>query len=454
MKKKKITLILAIALSLLIAGSFFVFFAGKGEDGDKKAKDEGPITLRILYFQWAPGNAVAKTAALYEAATGGKVKVETELPGFVEWQTKWLASIAAQEYVWDIIVIDSQWLGQAVDGGHIIELTDLVGDKPFTKKIPPLMQEYYMGDPTNQGKIWSVPLEADAQILIYRTDLLEDDPGEAAAFKAKYGYDLGAPKTWFQLRDIAEHFTRPDENLYGYAAKWGIPYDVITWDFAEILWGFGGAFWDRETRQVEGILNTPEAVEALTFYKSLTEFAPPGWANFTFDHTIQVMSQGIVSMIVEWSSFAPSLQDPENSKVHDRIAFTIPPAGPKAHYASMGGQPMTISAYSPYQKEAADFIEWFYEEEQMWTFAENWGHPANLDILSSQRFWDILPQNKTMYEVLPYVRDVWNIPPYPEMLIASEELLNAAVTGDMEIDKALNRLAGIHQRMINEFYGL
>jgi multiple sugar transport system substrate-binding protein len=438
--------IIAAVLVIIVAGSFTLVFA-KGEKG----KPEGPITLNILYFQWAPGNAVAKTAAGYEAATGGKVKVETELPGFVEWQTKWLASIAAQEYVWDIIVIDSQWLGQAVDGGHIIELTDLVGDKPYVEKVPPLMKEYYMGDPTNQGKIWSVPLEADAQILVYRTDLFGDS-AEKSAFKKQYGYDLDVPKTWFELRDIAQHFTRPDEDLYGIALKWGIPYDVITWDFAEILWGFGGAYWDRETRQVEGILNTPEGVEALNFYKSLTKFAPPGWASFTFDHTVQVMSQGIVAMIVEWSSFAPSIQDPENSKVHDKVAFAIPPAGPKAHYASLGGQPMTISAYSPYQQEAADFIEWFYEDEQIWTYAENFGHPANMDVLSSQRFWDILPQNKTMYDVLPYVRDVWNIPTYPEMLIASEELLNAAVTGDMDVETALNRLAGIHQRMLDEFY--
>jgi len=451
MRNKKLFLILAAVLVIIVAGSFSLVFAS-GKEGKGK-KPEGPVTLRILYFQWAPGNAVAKTAAGYEAATGGKIKVETELPGFVEWFAKWLAAAQAQQYVWDIVVIDSQWLGLAVDGGHIIELTDLVGDKPFIQQIPPTMKPYYMGDPTDQGKIWSVPLEADAQLLCYRTDLL-GDAAEKRAFKAKYGYDLDVPKTWFQLRDIAEHFTRPNEGLYGYACKWGIPYDVITWDFAEVLWGFGGAFWDRETKQVEGILNSPESVEALKFYKSLTKYAPPGWANFTFNETVQVMSQGIVSMIVEWSSFAPSISDPANSKVYDRVAFDIPPAGPKAHFASLGGQPMTISAYSPYQQEAADFIEWFYQEEQIWTYAENDGHPAYLDVLSSPRFWDILPQNKAMYEVLPYVRDVWNIPPYNELLVPSEELLNAAVTGDMDVETALNRLAGIHQRVLNEFYGM
>ena len=37
------------------------------------------------------------------------------------------------------------------------------------------------------------------------------------AFKAKYGYDLAVPKTYAQMRDIAEFFYRPDENRYGIA---------------------------------------------------------------------------------------------------------------------------------------------------------------------------------------------------------------------------------------------
>jgi multiple sugar transport system substrate-binding protein len=443
--RKKILIILAVFLVLVVAGSVSLVFA-KGEK-----KPEGPVTLRILYFQWAPGNAVAKTAAGYEAATGGEVKVLTELPGFNEWYSKWLASVQAQEYVWDIIVIDSQWLGMAVDADSAVELTPLIGDKPFVKQIPPTMKEYYMGDPTDSGKIWSVPLEADAELVAYRTDLF-GDPKEKANFKKKYGYDLEVPKTWYHLRDIAEFFYRPDQNLYGYISKFGIPYDVITWDFDQVLWCFGGAFWDRATKTAEGYINSPQAVEAMEFYKSLSKYAPPGWPNAAFDETVQSMSQGLVAMAIEWSSFAPSISDPDNSIVYDKVAFAIPPAGPKAHFISLGGQPMTISAYSPYAEEAAAFIEWFYQPEQIWTYAENDGHPAYMDVLSSQRFWDILPQNKALYEALPYVRDVWNIPVYNELLQASQELLNSAVTGAKPIKAALDELAAKHQKILDDFY--
>jgi multiple sugar transport system substrate-binding protein len=444
---KKTTLLIILVVAVVLVGSFALVYAGKG--GEKKA--EGPITLRALYFQWAPGNALAKTAAKYEEATGGKVKVETELPGFNEWYSKWLASIQAQEYVWDIIVIDSQWLGMAVDANSAVDLTSLIGNKPFINQIPPTMKPYYMGDPTDSGKIWSVPLEADAELLFYRKDLM-DDPKEKAGFKKKYGYDLKVPETWYQLRDIAEYFTRPQQNLYGYISKFGIAYDVITWDFDQVLWCWGGAFWDRKTKTAEGYINSPTAVKAMEFYKSLTKFAPPGWPNAAFDETVQSMSQGLVMFAVEWSSFAPSMFDPNNSKVYDKIGVAIPPKGPKAHYISLGGQPMTISAYSPHQKEAADFITWFYQPDQIWTYAENLGHPAYEDILKSERFWKILPQNKALWEAVPYVRDIWNIPVYNELLQASQELLNSAVTGAKPIKAALDELAAKNQKVLDDFY--
>lgn len=443
MRRKMLFVVCVAVMAVLLMGSLSVAFA-------KEGKGKG-TTLRLLYFSWAPGNALAKVAAGYEEATKGKVKAETELPGFNEWYSKWLASVQAQEYVWDIIVIDSQWLGMAVEAGSAVDLTKLIGNKPFVKQIPPTMKPFYMGDPTDSGKIWSVPLEADAELVFYRKDLMED-PKEKAGFKKKYGYDLKVPETWFQLRDIAEFFTRPNQNLWGYISKFGNPYDVITWDFNQVLWSWGGDFWDRETKTAQGYINSPIAVEAMEFYKSLSKFAPKGWQSAAFDETVNSMSQGIVMFAIEWSSFAPSMFDPKNSKVWDKIGIAVPPKGPKAHWVSLGGQPMTISAYSKKQKEAAAFIEWFYQPDQIWKYAEAQGHPAYMDVLSSERFWKILPQNKALYDALPYVRDVWNIPVYNELLQSSQELLNSAVTGAKPIKAALDELAAKHQAILDGFY--
>ena len=82
--------------------------------------------------------------------------------------------------------------------------------------MAPATVKYYAEYPKAAASTGPIPLEGDAAGWAYRKDWFED-PKEMEAFKAKYGYDLGVPKTYKQLRDIAEFFYRPDEKSYGIA---------------------------------------------------------------------------------------------------------------------------------------------------------------------------------------------------------------------------------------------
>jgi multiple sugar transport system substrate-binding protein len=438
--------VLVMRRTLLIAVIMVLFVASFAMAADK--------TLRVLYFQWDPGNAVQALGAQYEKATNGKVAVVTELPAFTDWYTKWLANVQSQDYAWDLVVIDSQWIGMAVAANAVVDITDFVAARPIFKDVPSYYKPYYMGDPTGKGRVWSLPLEADAELLFYRKDLM-NDATEKANFKKKFGYELAVPKTWFQLRDIASFFNRPEKNLYGYISKFGKDYDVITWDFNNILWGWGAEFWDRNTKMAKGIpnaINSPAGVEAMNFYKSLTAFAPPGWPTAAFDTTVNSMSQGLVMFAVEWSSFAPSMFDPKNSKVWDKVGVAVPPAGPKAHWVSLGGQPLTVSAFSPNQKEALDYLNWVYSYDNLMKYAQAHGHPSFGKVLSSPDFWKILPQNKLLWEATPFVKDIWNCQGYDELLTATQENLNMAVTGNIAVQKALDNIVERNQKTFDTYY--
>jgi hypothetical protein len=63
-----------------------------------------------------------------------------------------------------------------------------------------------------------------------------------------------------------------------------------------------------------------------------------------------------------------------------------------------------------------------------------------------------MPQNKTEWESVPYLRDIWTIPVYNELLQSSQELLNQAVSGDKPIKEALDELAARHQKVLDEYY--
>jgi len=431
---------LLIAVVLVLAVAFSLSAADK--------------TLRVLYFQWDPGNAVQALGNAYTKAMNGKVEVVTELPAFTDWYTKWLANVQSQDYAWDLVVIDSQWIGMAVAANAVIDLTDWVAKKPIFQDVPKYYRPYYMGDPNGKGRVYSLPLEADAELLFYRKDLM-NDPTEKANFKKKFGYELAVPKTWFQLRDIASFFTRPEKNLYGYISKFGKDYDVITWDFDQVLWCFGGEFWDRDKKMAKGLpngINSKFGIDAMNYYKSLTAYAPPGWPTAAFDTTVNSMSQGLVMFAIEWSSFSPSMFDPKNSKVWDKIGIAVPPEGPAGHWGSLGGQPMTVSAFSKNQKDALDYLGWIYTYDNLMVYAKAHGHPSFGKILASPEFHKILPQNKALLDATPFVKDVWNCQGYDELLTATQENLNMAATGNKDVKAALDDIAERNQKTLDQYY--
>jgi multiple sugar transport system substrate-binding protein len=167
--------------------------------------------LTILWAEWDPANYLQELVNEYQAETGVAVTVET-VP-WPDFQTKAFTEFNAQGSAYDLVVGDSQWLGAGSTQGHYVDLTDFVAEHNLTEVMAPATMEYYSkyGD-----KYWAVPLEGDAVGWAYRKDWFEN-PDEMAAFKAKYGYDLGVPKDFKQLIDIAEFFTRPDQNMYGAA---------------------------------------------------------------------------------------------------------------------------------------------------------------------------------------------------------------------------------------------
>lgn len=87
------------------------------------------------------------------------------------------------------------------------------------------------------------------------------------------------PGTYRQLRDVAEFFTRPSDGLWGIALYGSADYDACTSAFNNILWSFGGELWNPDEAVAQGYIDSPAAKRALSFYKELFAFAPPGFTD-------------------------------------------------------------------------------------------------------------------------------------------------------------------------------
>ncbi len=413
-----------------VLGALALFGCG-GDKGAGGGKDE----LVILWAQWQPADALQKLVDTYP----GGIRVRVEQVPWAQYLDKRNTVWAGKSSEYDIIIGDSQWLGQGAEEKHYVDLTDWMKTAVKMDDITPAALAAYGEYPAGSGKYYAMPCESDGIGFAYRKDLFED-PKEMAAFRAKYGYDLAPPKTWGQFRDIAEFFTRPDQKLYGCALFYSKQYDSVTMGFEQVLWCYGGDWVDKNENPM-GVINSPDAVRALEFFIDLKKFAPPGVVNYYFEETKNAFNTGQLAMAEEWFAFMPGINDPKTNKFFDHTGYFLSPGGPKGHYVSLGGQGMSISSYSKKQGEARKFMEWFAKQETQLAWAKLGGYTANINVLKSDDFKNAAPYNAVFSETVPLLKDFANNKVYQQLLDVSQEKLNAAVTGQLTPKEALDAIA-------------
>lgn len=407
--------------------------------------------LTIIWAQWDPSNYLQQLVKDYTAETGVNVKIVQEPWG--SFGNRVFAEFAAKGQAYDMVVGDSQWLGQGATQGHYVELTDKFNTDLNGKALAPATVTAYAEYPKGSSKYWAYPTEGDADGWAYRKDLFED-PKEQADFKAKYGYELAVPKTWKELRDIAEFFTRPDKNLYGLAIYTQKDYDAITMGFQNVMFSYGADWGDPATYKVDGVLNSKEGVAALEFYKELYKFVPPGSSNDFFQEVNNKFTSGQVAMGMNYFAFFPALANTATNPYADKTGFFSNPAGPTGkRFAALGGQGISIINYiSDERKQASmDFLKWFAKNETQQKWAEVGGYTNNLEVLNSPEFKENTPYNAAFAESMQMVKDFWAVPVYAELLTVSQENLHKyIVNGEGTAQETLDNIAKAHEEIFKK----
>ncbi|NDJ74851.1 MAG: extracellular solute-binding protein [Chloroflexi bacterium] len=421
MSKKIGGLIVLIAMVFTLAGGF----AGSADAAPEARQVE---ELTIIWAEWDPANYLQEIGNLYEAETGIKVNIIQEPWG--SFYDRVAAEWAARGDAYDMTVGDSQWIGQGVEQGHYMELTDFFIDNDIVDTVTPATLQFYGEYPAGSERYYAYPTEGDAVGWAYRMDLFED-PDNMEAFEETYGYPLAVPETWYQLYDIAEFFTRPDDNLYGVGVYTQIDYDGLTMGYETAMFSWG-ADWQDADSQVIGVVNSERAVEALEFYRDLYQFAPPGTDNAFFAEMNDVFINGQAAMIMNYFAFFPALANPGVNPYADVTGFFATPEGPYGdRYTSLGGQGLSVINYiSDERKQASlDFIEWFASEEVQFEWARVGGYTCNIEVLESDEFLNNTAYNPAFADSMTFVKDFWNIPQFGELLEPVQRHLHAYVVG-------------------------
>jgi len=403
------------------------------------------VTIRVIAEQQNPTLAMQKQIPKFEEITG--IKVELEIGPMDNVVGKEILALESGTGAYDIISIPYQFLGQLVENGYLQPLD------PFLNRKDLKLEDFDKSDLISgmvsasgewKGVSYGIPSNSCIMIMFYRKDIFEN-PEEKAAFKAKYGYELKVPVNWIQYRDLAEFFTRkPGDNLMGETLKHsfygtsiaGKRHDAMTCEWLNYAWSFGGGIFDEEGNLV---INNPKNVEALTYFKDLVEFCPPGVSNNTWDELTTQMQQGIVAMEIQWNDCAPSIEDPETSKVVGKVGYALIPKRevPVAHF---GAWTYFIPVDAPNAEAAWLFLQWVNTYKVQKAIALEGGFPCLTSVFNDPELSEKLPYWKASLDAYEISSTRPRIPEWNVMNTEMMLELSMVISGEQTSAQALSNL--------------
>ncbi len=437
----------ALCLALVLTGC-------SGESG------RGRAVLHILWADWEPAKALQALAVEYTAKTGVEVQVVRK-----SWDGAFTEAAFSEfrnrDDNYDILIGDSQWLGLGVVGGHYLELTDwMPGHIPMDEIIPAALS-WYSEWPQGSGKYFAVPCEADAMGWVYRRDLFES-PEHQQAFplylqsKGIPAFPLGVPRTWEELRWIAEYFHERLPDMAGVALPTSRKYDMATMSFEQIMWAFGGEFGDYGRNHV--LIHSNQTVEALQYFTDLLKTTSTGGKNMGYGEVTAQLVSGRAAMACTFFAFFPGLTNPvTNPDLYDKLGFFNAPGhmGRDSVFrraTSLGGQGMSINAHisEARQAEAKAFLQWFSSNEVQQRWALRGGITANRLVLQSEAFKSAAPYNGLFEEAFGLMRDFWSVPEFGALLEVTQREFCGVVQQGRKPAEAVKQIQIEHERILSQ----
>jgi multiple sugar transport system substrate-binding protein len=402
-----------------------------------------PVTLRFIWFEWPPAHALEAFANANYKKLHPNVTVKVDTVPIGNWHDAIFTQFAAKKTTFDIPVLDSQFIGEAVTNGDIIDLTKWATSNIDLKAYPSYLLAAYgqypqtvTGHYDKGAHLYGLPLLGDTWVMVYRKDLIKS-----------------APTTWSGMLAAAKKCQAANPGMYGLAFHGNKDYDGAAVTFNTVDWNYGGQIWNPKTKQIDGVINDSHGKKAMNVLSQMVKLSPPGSGNWFINEVNAAINQGKVCIGLQWVA-GLGVTDPKQStlgktkaQILKKLGFAVLPRQ-VARVTPLGGMGMHVSAFSKNQQAALDFIKWFEQPGTQKAWAAAGGVPARTDALHSPQFLNATPWNRYYTQSVPYLRDFWNIPQYAKLLQIEASDVNAALTGTKDPIKALNDIAKRQQAVL------
>jgi len=413
-----------LAATVLLAGAAIYGNTASAED------------LTLCWAAWDPANALVELSKEFEESSGHKMSFE-----FIH---RMLNELNSGGKLCDLLIGDSQWIGGGAENGHYIKLNEFFDSEGISMDdFAPATVYAYSTWPKGEPNYYALPAMGDANGWFYRKDWFEN-PDIQAEFKEATGRDLGEPKTQQELLEIAKFFQEKEidgKKVYGAAIFTERGSEGITMGATGALYTHGFKYENTPGKyDMEGAVNSPEAVAGLEYYKELYDCCtPPGYTDSYMGESLDAFKSGQVAMAMNWFAFFPGLYaDPDSGG--DKIDFFVNP--PQNNPAStLGGQGISVVAYSDKQEASLEYIKWFAQPDVQAKWWAVGGYSAHNSVLNDPSFVKSQPFAGDFLEAMNDVKDFWQEPAYAELLLAMQKRLHDyIVAGEGTAQEALDKL--------------
>lgn len=275
----------------------------------------------------------------------------------------------------DVAAIDLVYAPYFASTGTLKDITSFADGLSYKSLLSPA----HMKQGTYNGKVYALPVTAEASVLYYNKDLFAQ------------AHIAGPPTTYAQVLADAKAVTalgNGDKGFYFSGACAGC--NIFT--FAPFIWASGGDVLDSSGKPT---LNTPQVADALKLYHDMwaegdiaASSKTDNGASFSAPFTT-----GKVGMVTSGAFFVSSLKA-SKTKVNFGVAPIPGKTGGSSSFA--GGDTIAITSHTKNEAGAEYFLKWITGIGQKYIAAKGYAVPIRSDVATS----DYVPQDPEHYTLL------------------------------------------------------
>jgi multiple sugar transport system substrate-binding protein len=300
-----------------ITAVLIAFFVATAAQAQERPFDGVEVNL-VTFTGPQIAEPLQRRAPEFQELSGARINVIT-VP-FSDLYQRILADVATGTNSFDAFVFAPQWMVDFIVPGYLEDLSERVGaDEALAwDDVAPFFRDF---SASYEGRVYTIPLDGDFQMVYYRSDLLEKE-------------GLEPPQTWDDYLAIAQTFHGQDLNEDGnpdYGSCISKKRNAQAyWMILSVAGGFlqtegtaQGAFFDLET--MEPLVNNEAFAKALDIYGETTRYGPPDELNLDVGDTRSLFVSGRCALSLDWGDIGTLAIDPEQSTVMDKVGAVILP---------------------------------------------------------------------------------------------------------------------------------